>query len=149
MKTVATVGALVAALILSIGLAGPATAASAVQFRTFYYDTPGSDTTSNTRLNGEWFALKNVSAKRVNLLGWSVRDRTGYTYRFTSTFYLRPGSTVKIHTGKGSNTSYHRYWGRGWYVWNNTADKATLKNRAGTVKDTCAWASRGAGYKTC
>jgi hypothetical protein len=63
--------------------------------------------------------------------------------------YLRPGATVKIHTGKGTNTAYHRYWGRGWYVWNNTGDKATLRNKAGTVKDTCAWTSRGSGYKYC
>jgi hypothetical protein len=27
---------------------------------------------------------------------------------------------VKIHTGKGANSQTDRYWGRGWYVWNNT-----------------------------
>ena len=145
--TIATT--VVAALVLSIGLAGPANAASAIQFRKFYYDTPGTDTSSNLKLNGEWFALKNVSTSRVNLSGWTVRDVTGYTYRFSSTFYLRPGYTVRIHTGKGTNTATNRYWGRTWYVWNNSGDKATLKNSAGTIKDTCAWTSIGVGYKTC
>ncbi len=85
----------------------------------------------------------------MNLSGWRVRDVTGYTYTFSGTVYLKPGATVKIHTGKGTNTAYHRYWGRGWYVWNNTGDKATLRNKAGTLKDTCAWTSTGLGYKSC
>jgi Lamin Tail Domain len=143
------VGALVTALVLSVGVAGPAEAASAVQFRTFYYDSPGSDTRTNSSLNGEWFALKNVSATRVNLSGWKIRDLTGYTYTFATTFYLNPGATVKVHTGKGTNTASHRYWGRGSYVWNNTGDKASMRNKAGTLKDTCSWSSTGSGYKAC
>jgi hypothetical protein len=46
---------------------------------------------------------------------------------------------VKIHTGLGTNTQTNRYWGRSWYVWNNTGDRATLKNRAGTVIDRCSY----------
>jgi hypothetical protein len=150
MRFTAIIGALVTALVLSVGVAaGPANAASAVQFGKFYYNSPGTDTKANSQLNGEWFILKNVSATRMNLAGWRIRDVAGYTYTFASTFYLNPGATVKIHTGRGTNTSYHRYWGRAWYVWNNTGDKATLLNKAGTLKDTCAWTSAGAGYKSC
>lgn len=29
--------------------------------------------------------------------------------------------------------------GSGWYIWNNNADRATLKNRLGDVKDRCAY----------
>jgi hypothetical protein len=45
---------------------------------------------------------------------------------------------VKIHTGRGTNTQTNRYWGRRAYVW-NTGDRATLKNRAGTVIDRCSY----------
>ena len=149
MRFTARLGGLLIALVLGMSSAPPSSAAGAIQFRGFQYDSPGSDTRTNRQLNAEWFVLKNVSGRRVNLKGWSVRDRTGYTYRFSSTFYLRAGATVKVHTGRGTNTAGHRYWGRGWYVWNNTGDKATLRNGAGTLKDSCAWTSTGSGYKLC
>jgi hypothetical protein len=50
---------------------------------------------------------------------------------------------VQVHTGKGTNTSAHRYWGRSWYVWNNTGDTAYLRYPAGTTADTCSWGKTG------
>lgn len=44
-----------------------------------------------------------------------------------------------MHTGSGSNTARHLYWGEDYYVWNNTGDKAILKNKSGTTVDTCKW----------
>ncbi|HYU86658.1 MAG TPA: lamin tail domain-containing protein [Kribbellaceae bacterium] len=126
-----------------------ADAAGAIQFRRFQYDSPGSDTGSNTSLNAEYFQLKNVTTRTFNLYGWTVRDAAGHTYRFSSSFYLRPGYTVTVHTGRGTNTSYHRYWGSSWYIWNNTGDKAYLRTPSGTLVDYCAWTSIGAGYKYC
>jgi hypothetical protein len=49
---------------------------------------------------------------------------------------------------KGTNTRSNLYWGRGWYVWNNTGDKAILRSSRGTLKDTCEWGD-GKGYKNC
>jgi Lamin Tail Domain len=77
----------------------------------------------------------------------TIKDRAGHTYKF-GTFYLGAGKTVRIHTGKGSNTSTDRYWGRNWYVWHNTGDKAYLGNASGTLMDTCEWGD-GPGYKYC
>ena len=40
------------------------------------------------------------------------------------------------------------YWNQGWYVWNNTGDKARLITPAGSLVDTCQWGS-GSGYRAC
>ena len=42
--------------------AQPASAAPAVRILKIQYDSPGSDTGSNTSLNGEWVVLKNFSS---------------------------------------------------------------------------------------
>jgi hypothetical protein len=130
-------------------VATQADAAGAVQFRRIQYDSPGSDTGSNARLNGEYFQLKNVSTRTVNLYRWTVRDAAGHIYRFASTFHLRPGYTVTVRTGRGTNTSTTRYWGLRWYVWNNASDKAYLRTPSGALMDYCAWTRLGAGYTYC
>lgn len=126
----------------SPALAGP------IQFGKIQYDPPGVDTRTNAQLNAEYVTLRNTGTRRVNLYGWTVRDVAGHVYRFGGTLYLRPGYTVRIHTGKGTNTATHRYWRRSWYVWNNTGDTARLRNRAGTLMDRCRWGD-GIGYTYC
>lgn len=147
------VGLLVAvAVALGGGLvvANPAQATTpAIMITKIYYDSPGSDTGSNTSLNAEWVRLTNKRTYSINLKYWTLRDRTGYTYKFWGDFWLRPGYNVYIHTGKGTNNSSNRYWGRSWYVWNNTGDTAYLRNASGTLIDYCAWYSKGYGYTYC
>jgi hypothetical protein len=60
----------------------------------------------------------------------------------------RVPASVRIHTGKGTNTSTDRYWGRSWYVWNNTGDKAYLRNPDFVLRDSCEWGD-GIGYIWC
>jgi len=52
--------------------------------------------------------------------------------RTTSTpfpsFKLGAGKSVRLHTGQGTNSSTDLYWGKGWYVWNNTGDKAIIRD---------------------
>ena len=129
--------------------AAPALAASPVKLGRIYYDSPGTDTRSNTSLNAEWFTVRNTGTSRVNLAGWTVRDASTHVYHFVGTFYLAAGASVRVHTGKGTNTATNRYWGLGSYVWNNTGDKATLRNASGTWIDSCAWYSTGVGYTYC
>ncbi|HEY0697698.1 MAG TPA: lamin tail domain-containing protein [Micromonospora sp.] len=113
-----------------------------------YYNSPGSDTGSNSSLNAEYVRLTNKRSYTINLKYWTLRDKAGYIYRFSSDYRLAPGYSVYIHTGKGTNTSTHRYWGRSWYVWNNTGDAAYLRNSAGTSIDSCSWGSSGS-YTYC
>src|SRR3954453_98089 len=122
----------------------PAEAASTVQFGTIKYNSPGSDTATNASVNGEYVVLKNSGTTARSLTGWTVRDAANHVYKFGS-FSLGAGKSVVLHTGKAPNTSPSRYWGLGYHVWNNTGDKAYLRNAAGAAADYCAWTSNGTG----
>jgi hypothetical protein len=139
-KSLVITGAIAA---VTVGLiAAPAEAASAVQIYRVYYNSPGSDTGSNASLNGEWVQLFNTSRTSRQLKNYKIKDKTGYTYTFGS-FTLGGRKSVYVHTGRGTNTATHRYWGRGWYVWNNTGDTAYLRYPNGTLADSCSWGSSG------
>jgi hypothetical protein len=71
---------------------------------------------------------------------------TGYTF---GSYTLGGGKYVKIHTGKGSNTTTHQYQGRSWYVWNNDKDTAYLYNASGTRLDSCSYSNRNANSIYC
>jgi len=148
-KLINTFAVAVAATGLAITVAVPAEAATpAIQLTKVYYNSPGSDTGSNTSLNAEYVRLTNKRSYTINLKSWTVRDLSSHVYTFSSDFRLAPGASVYIHTGKGTNTSGHRYWGRAAYVWNNTGDKATVRNPSATTIDTCSWGSSGS-YTYC
>jgi Lamin Tail Domain len=136
------------------GLApGPTTAAEPdqrvgpIRITGVSYDSPGSDTGSNPSLNAEWVAIKNNGSRARQLRGWTLRDPAGHRFRFPR-YTLRPGRTVKVHTGHGRRSPRHLYWGQDWYVWNNDGDRATLRNRYGRVIDRCSWGD-GDGTATC
>jgi lamin tail-like protein len=75
-------------------------------------------------------------------------NAAGTVYKF-GTLRLGAGKQAIIHTGDGTtsttSTSTHLYWGREWYVWNNTGDKVILRRADGSLKDTCSYS--GAGSK--
>jgi Lamin Tail Domain len=119
-----------------------------MQIHKIYYNSPGKDTGSNWSLNHEWVRLDNTSGSRISLRGWTLQDAAGHVYTFGA-YTIDAYGHVKIRTGKGTNTQTNRYWGRSWYVWNNTGDTATLRNRAGTVIDRCSYTGSSTGYKIC
>lgn len=126
----------------------PAEAASPIQFGRIQYNSPGTDRATNLSVNGEYVVLKNLGTTARSLTGWTVRDAQSHVYKF-GTFTLGAGKTVVLRTGKGLNTRTTRYWGLGYHVWNNTGDKAILRNAAGTAMDSCTWTANGLGYKNC
>jgi len=125
-----------------------AEAASPIQFGRIYYNSPGTDRATNLSVNGEYVAIKNLGTTACSLTGWTVRDAQSHVYKFGS-FTLGAGKTVVLRTGNGLNARTTRYWGSGYHIWNNTGDKAILRNAVGTAMDSCAWTSNGIGYKTC
>jgi Lamin Tail Domain len=137
---------------VSLTAAGPAEAATpAIQITKVYYNSPGTDTGSNTSLNAEWVRLTNTRTYTINLRSWTLRDKAGHVYTFTTNYYIGSGKRAYIHTGKGTNGSpdyQHRYWGRSWYVWNNNGDTAYVRNPSGTLIDSCSWGSSGS-YTYC
>jgi hypothetical protein len=60
-----------------------------------------------------------------------VRDAAGHRYTLPDGFRLGAGKQAIIHTGDGTSyttsASTHLYWGREWYMWNNTGDKVILR----------------------
>ncbi|AXI77641.1 lamin tail domain-containing protein [Peterkaempfera bronchialis] len=140
----------VAALGATTGLltAGPAEAAGSVHLTKIYYDSPGKDTRSNASLNAEYVQIKNTTSKAVSLRGWTLVDASRHSYVFPS-FTLKPGKTVTVHTGRGSNTAAHLYQQRRAYVWNNDRDKATLKRASGAVQDTCSYNDSRRSWTAC
>src|SRR3954471_15031358 len=135
-----------AALAVAV-LPSTADAASAVRLGTVQYDSPGSDTGSNLSLNAEWVTITNHAATKRTLTGWTLRDGQSHVYRFPA-FTLAAGASVRVHTGNGADGAQNLYWANSNYVWNNTGDKATLKNKAGTTIDTCSWGD-GSGSTYC
>jgi len=99
-------------------------------------------------LNSEWVLVANHTSATVDLRGWTIRDAANHVYTFGSTFRLGRGGSVYVHTGKGSNGSAHRYWGRTGYIWNDGGDTAVLRNSAGRTVDTCKWGA-GSGVIAC
>ncbi len=130
-----------------VALATPASAAGGVNISRVYFDSPGSDDRSNTSLNAEYVRLKNYGTSSKNITGWTVVDAADHRYTF-GTFTLAAGASVTVHTGRGTNTAKHRYWGSGAYVWNNTGDEASLYSGGGALKDSCSFDGRG-DYKDC
>jgi Lamin Tail Domain len=137
----------------SLLLATPAHAEPAtVYIYKVYYNSPGSDTGSNTSLNAEYVVIRNGDDVSHSISGWTVRDAAGHTYTF-GTLRLGAGKQAIIHTGKGTtyntSASTHLYWGRGWYVRNNTGDKVILRRADGSLKDTCTYPGEGASKYYC
>ena len=142
------VASLLAAGMLAAQSSAPASAAYCVSIYRIYYNSPGSDTGSNTSLNGEWIQLHNKCSSSRSLTNAKIKDYVGHTYTF-GTYTLGGGRYVKVHTGKGTNTSTDRYQGRSWYVWNNDKDTAYLYNGSGTLLDKCSYNNRNASSFYC
>jgi len=83
-------------------------------------------------LNGEWVEITNKDTAAQSLTGWTLEDEGNHTYTFPE-FSLNAGSSVKVHTGEGTDTTRDLYWGRSTSVWNNGGDVATLRDASGNI----------------
>lgn len=110
-----------------------------VHLASITYNPSGSDTSSN--VNGERVVVKNRSAYARRLTGWTLQDAAGHRFTFP-TFTLKAGAAVTVHSGNGSATAGHLYAGWG-HIWNNTGDKALLRNEVGTLAHNCSYAGGG------
>lgn len=130
------------AVVLTLSLfAAPAVADAAVEFTAIRFDPPGTDTGTNAHLNEEAVVIKNTSGRAVTLTGWTLRDADRHVYKL-STFRLRPGRAVTVHTGSGDDSRKHLFWGMDNYVWNNDGDTAILKDDSGNRVDRCRYSGR-------
>jgi Lamin Tail Domain len=128
----------------------PTPKAGDVQFTYVVYNPAGADTSSNTQLNKEYVRVTNRTTKAINLKGWTIRDKAGNVYTFSTSLSLAAKASAWVLTGKGTNNKpvNHRYWGRTTYVWNNGGDAAYLRTGTGKAIDSCSWGA-GTGYTSC
>jgi hypothetical protein len=125
----------------------PADAATAVmEFSKIQYNSPGPDDRSNASLNAEYVRITNNGAVSANLLGWTLRDKSGHVFKFPA-LLVKPGQRVYVHTNFKPDTQ-HLYWKSSAYIWNNTGDTATLRSGSGRTYDTCSWGN-GSGVTYC
>jgi hypothetical protein len=146
-RAVVAVIVTLASVVTSVLVAGPASAAGGVIIYRAYYNSPGSDTGSNTSLNGEYVMLKNTSTVAKTVTGWTLRDKANHVYKFPTT-RINAGQYLTVRTGRGTNTAVTRYWGSSWYIWNNTGDTAYLRTPTGVLVDSCSWGSTGS-WRAC
>jgi hypothetical protein len=119
--------------------ASPALASGPMKITRIHYAQKGND------LDTEYVVLKNTSGSTVHMKGWEIisapsSDNQHYFFPKTS---VAPGSTLTLYTGSGTNASGKRYWGASSPRWDNSGDKAILKNAKGTTVDTCQYAGGG------
>ena len=119
--------------------ASPALAAGPVKITKIHYAQTG------TNLDSEYIVFKNSSSSTVNMKGWEIisapsSDNQHYFFPRTK---LAPGHSLTLYTGHGTNRPGKRYWGASSPRWDNSGDKAILKNRSGAVIDTCQYIGGG------
>jgi hypothetical protein len=134
-----TLAACLAAIASSLVQPSPALAGGTIKITKIHYRQKG------TNLNTEYIVFKNVSGSRIQMKGWkiiSAPSSDNQRYRFPRT-RVAPGATITLYSGSGTNTATKRYWGATSPNWNNSGDKAVLKNASGTVVDTCRYAGGG------
>lgn len=106
-------------------------AVSKLKITAINFDASGKDTTSN--VNGEWVKIHNSGTKSQQMISWALIDRGNkHVYTFPS-FTLNPGKTVTVYTGKGKNSATSLFMQRGWHIWNNGGDTATLIDNKGKI----------------
>jgi len=94
-------------------------------------------------LNAEWVEISNQGESDEKMAGWKLEDRQNHTYTFPD-FILKAGSSARVHTGTGSDTSDDLYWNRNTPIWNNDGDTATLIDAAGNIVSSYPEESEGA-----
>lgn len=147
-RTTVAASLAVAAAVVGLATAAPAQATGSVHLAEIYYNSPGSDTRSNTSLNAEWVRITNSTTRSVSLTGWTLTDASAHRYTF-GTYWLGAGKSVQIRTGRGTNTAANRYQGRYAYVWNNDRDTATLRRSGGSLVDSCSYNNASRSYVYC
>ena len=99
----------------------PASGAREVRISAIDFNPPGAD------IDGERVVIQNDTSADVNLSNWTLRDLARHVFTFPK-FLLRAGFSVTVWTKVGSNDAENLFWGRGAAVWNNTGDRASLRD---------------------
>ncbi|MBB5980739.1 lamin tail domain-containing protein [Kribbella solani] len=136
------ISAATAAVVLAGSVAiAPLTASAAITvvLSGIQYDPPGPDVRTNAQLNNEFFTVRNLSSRPINLSGYRVLDAANHKFVFPRGYVLPGRTTAIVRTGKNRNRAQTLYWNQGNYIWNNTGDTARFQTPAGKTFDTCTY----------
>ena len=98
-------------------------------------DAPGAD---HLNLNEEYVCLTNLSEHPVDMTGWRAHHRPDTWYTFPE-FILKPGASVRLHSGNEVDTSTDLYWRSVDSIWRDIHDSAYLYDADGKLVDEYAW----------
>lgn len=96
------------------------------------------DARSARGLNDEWITVTNEGRRAVSLDRWTLTDSDHHVYRF-GRVTLRAHESVRVHSGRGRDTSRDLYQGGNRSLWERGGDRATLRDARGHVVDTESW----------
>ena len=82
------------------------------------WDANGSD---ETNLNQEYVRIENPGVTDVSLKGWVLRDSAAAYYYFAPDVVVPAGDFITVHTGSGTDSGKHYYWGRRSSLFGNEA----------------------------
>jgi len=92
-------------------------------------DAEGHD---GENLNDEYVTLTNTGDTEIDVSDWTITDAADHRYEFGDRT-IAAGASLTLHTGSGTDTDEHVYWGASTPVWNNGGDTATVRNETGAI----------------
>ena len=96
----------------------------------FQYDAQGDD---NVNLNDEYITTQNLCNESINMTGWRITDAGRNVYEFPE-FVLPAFSVFILHSGCGTDSSWHLYWCSDAEIWDNTGDTLYMSNSYGALQ---------------
>jgi hypothetical protein len=95
------------------------------------FDAPGDDGANKVE---EYVCFRNDGSDPADMLGWTLKDEYGWTYRFPA-FSLDPGASVRVRSGCGQDVTTDLYWcdEGATAIWNNDGDTVFLYDGAGAL----------------
>jgi len=105
----------------------PATAGN-VDIVNIFYDGAGIHET------GEYVEIKNLDVVEIQLANWTLRDDADNIFTFPA-FLIQPGQTCRVYTNEDHAEWCGFNYGSNVEIWNNSGDKATLRDASGTLVD--------------
>lgn len=104
---------------------------SAVEIVGWQPDPPGRDVES---LEHESVSFTNVADQPVSLAGWILRDASSsHRYLFADDVMVRPGETLTVFSGCGTDSRHSLYWCHQRPIWDNLSDDILLLNERGGI----------------
>jgi hypothetical protein len=85
----------------------------------------------NSTAADQWAKIANNGTSNVNFTGWMLMNRENLTYTFPTSFVLKPGAQVKVHSIAGKPNSTDLY--NSSVLFNKTGDTAILMDATGKV----------------